>query len=304
MLAGIHNAVVIFNPAAGRLRRRGIARLAEVVAIFRAQGIAAKLCATERPGSATQLARDAVAQGLQLVVVCGGDGTMNEVVNGLAGSQVPMALLPGGTANVLGKELRLAWDLPTAARQIVAGTCRRIALAQAWSTEDVTHARWFLTLAGAGVDADMVYRVNEGLKKRAGVLAYWAAGIQQLTQYSYPLFRVEFDGKRGAGSLLIIGRTRAHGFPVSVTDRADLFGADFELALFRHRTSWRAFVQGCAALVHQLRRLHDVEFHRATEMECTPLNGATIRVQVDGELIGALPMRFRVVPDMLTLVVP
>jgi len=303
-LDSIHDAVIIFNPAAGRLQHGGMDRLIKTVRIFKTAGIAAELQATDSPGSATRLAHAAASHHRQLVIACGGDGTLHEVVNGLAGSKVPLALLPAGTANVLAKELKLSWNLPDAARQIVAGRLQRIALGQAVAENNGDESRYFITLAGAGVDADMVYRVNPALKKKYGVGAYWVAGIQQFLTYPYPLFRATSTEQEMAGSYIALGRTKAHGFPVSITDQANLFGDDFELAVFSNRSNTRAFLHGCAALFGRLRKMRDVHFWRTREIRCVPENGARIHVQADGELIGTLPMTFRVVPDALTLVIP
>jgi YegS/Rv2252/BmrU family lipid kinase len=304
-LLGIREAVIIFNPAAGRLRRgRGLRRLQECVDIFRHSGMAVELQPTATPGSAAHLARAAAQKEGCLVIACGGDGTLHEVVNGLAGSRNPLALLPAGTANVLAKELRLSWHLPTAARQIVAGELRRIALGLAVPEGRGAEARYFITLAGAGVDADMVYRVSEHWKKKLGMGAYWLAGLEQFLTYSYPMFRAISSQGEKVGSYIAIGRTKAHGFPVRITDGADLYSGEFELAVFSHKSQARAFLHGWAALLGRLRKMSDVHFWRTTEVRCAPLNGRRIHVQADGELIGTLPMTFRVVPDALTLVVP
>ena len=149
-----------------------------------------------------------------MVIACGGDGTINEVVNGLAGSQVPMALLPAGTANILAKELGIPWDIPHAARLIPGGDVRRIALGIAYPTErQLTRTpcratgRYFLCVAGAGPDGAIVNGVHEGLKKNAGVLAYWAEGVRQLFSYSFPEMRVRSGGQERKRPSSIVGRT-------------------------------------------------------------------------------------------------
>ncbi|MGH9678332.1 MAG: diacylglycerol/lipid kinase family protein, partial [Candidatus Acidiferrales bacterium] len=114
------------NPTAGGGRR--VPQLDEARRIFREAGIETELQETTEPGEATRLARRCVEQSRQLVVVCGGDGTVNEAVNGLACSQVPLAVLPSGTANVLAKELGLPWNLPRAAKRIAGAPYQRIAL--------------------------------------------------------------------------------------------------------------------------------------------------------------------------------
>jgi YegS/Rv2252/BmrU family lipid kinase len=310
MLDGIHNATLIFNPAAGRLRHRGAEHLQQVLRILREAGIETELRATDAPGSATTLAHAAVKHGRQLILVCGGDGTLNEVVNGVAGTIVPLGLLPAGTANVLAKELGLSWSIPRAAQQLVRGRLRRIALGQAIPEGPRQPAapdgapRYFITLAGAGVDADMVRRVHDSIKKHTGILAYWVAGIQQLTEYRYPLFRARSAENEISAAFLCVGRTKAHGFPVNITTGASLFEDRFEMAAFTYRNSWALLASGLVALVGRLRRSRSAHFWKATELHVEPVNGARILYQVDGELIGPLPVTFRIVPDALTLVVP
>src|SRR5579864_9133366 len=124
----VHSALLIVNPNAGRVRAWGLKRLDSARRILERDGIETELALTDGPGAASGIARDAVAGGRQMVIACGGDGTFNEIVNGLAGSQVPLALLPAGTANVLAKELGIPWDIPRAARLISDGVIRRIAL--------------------------------------------------------------------------------------------------------------------------------------------------------------------------------
>ena len=119
---GITNALLIYNPTSGRRRHRRFAEVEQAVRILKDTGITAELAATEGRGSAKEIARLAVEQGRGMVITCGGDGTINEVINGLARSNVPMALLPAGTANILAKELGIPWDIPHASRLITTGT--------------------------------------------------------------------------------------------------------------------------------------------------------------------------------------
>src|SRR6184192_4569920 len=151
MTAELQNALLIHNPKAGNggsARRR---LLDQARHIFAARGIDAELAETTGPGHATEIAARAAAENRGLVIACGGDGTLNEVVNGLArqqnGHRVPLALLPGGTANILAKELALPWDIPQAAQRLVRGTVREIALGLATPTQEPEKARYFLSVA-------------------------------------------------------------------------------------------------------------------------------------------------------------
>src|SRR5579872_5201184 len=124
----IHDAVIIYNPTSGRRRQRRFVEIEEAARILKQAGINAELSPTTGRNSATAMARQAVAQNRGLVIGCGGDGTINEIINGLAPSKVPLALLPAGTANILAKELGIPWDIPAAAKLITESVPRRIAL--------------------------------------------------------------------------------------------------------------------------------------------------------------------------------
>src|ERR1700690_4352267 len=124
----IKDALLIYNPTSGSRRHRRFEEIEHGVRLLKDAGIKVELAPTTGPDTATKIARQAVEQRRGMVIACGGDGTINEIVNGLARSQVPMALLPAGTANILAKELGVPWDIPRAARLIPGGDIRRIAL--------------------------------------------------------------------------------------------------------------------------------------------------------------------------------
>src|SRR6267154_3304135 len=224
------DAVLIVNPQAGGGRK--MRQLDEARRIFRESGIETELQNTSAPGEATEFARRAVSQSRQLVIVCGGDGTVNEAVNGLALSQVPMAVLPAGTANVLAKELSIPWNLPRAAKLLIHSHYRRIALGLATPEKSSGEPRYFLSVAGAGADGALVSAVRPEIKLKAGILAYWQEGFRQLTRYDFPMFRTSMAGNAIDidASLVIVGRTKHYGGPFKITTEADLMQPEFELA--------------------------------------------------------------------------
>ena len=194
MSTDLQNALLIHNPNAGgggksRQRTLDIARN-----IFAHRGIHSELAETRGPGHATEIAARAAQENRGLVIACGGDGTLNEVINGLAahqnGHRVPLALLPGGTANILAKELDLPWDIPSAAEKLVRGTVKEIALGLATPLEQPEKKKYFLSVGGAGPDGMIVYSLDLGLKARVGILAYWLGGAREVFRYKFPLFRV------------------------------------------------------------------------------------------------------------------
>lgn len=290
------NAALIYNPLSGRLRWKRQRDLDRATHLLDAYGIRIVRIPTTGAGSATALAREQVAAGRDLIIACGGDGTVNEVVNGMAGSRVPLALLPAGTGNVLAKELGLPWDIWRAAEYIPAGEVRRIALGRAGE-------RYFICMAGVGVDANIVYRLSVKTKLSLGMLAYWIESFRQLLAYEFPLFSVRVEGQSFQAALLIVSRTKNYGGPVQLTRRADLFSDEFEVCLFQRRNRFLYLLYFLALQMGLLERFRDVRFLRTRRVEAQPGN-QRIQVQVDGELAGALPMDFVIVPEALSLLVP
>lgn len=304
MLDGIDNALLIHNPVAGRHRRRRARDLAAACRLLGEAGIRVEIADTSRPGEASTFARKAASDSCGMVIACGGDGTINEIANGLVGSKVPLAILPAGTANVLGNELDLPWNIPAAARLIPTGRLRRIALGLIRSNPPEGTERYFVCVAGAGVDGSMVHRVNARLKDATGTLAYWFSGFQHLFTYPLARFSVEADGQCILSPQVIVGRTRHYGGPFQITPGADLFSDRFELAIFTFRNRFRFPVHLVSNWSTRLRRPGDVHFIKATRLTCQPEPGSTVYVEIDGEPAGKLPVEFEVVPDALTLVVP
>jgi diacylglycerol kinase (ATP) len=310
MHEGIHDALLIYNPTSGGRRHRRFQEVEQAGRILNDAGIATELAPTTAMGSAKDIARQAVQQRRGMVIACGGDGTVNEIVNGLAGSEVPMALLPAGTANILAKELQIPWDIPRAARLIPDGAIRRIALGLAIpmngsdSAEMPAAGRYFISVAGAGPDGAIVNAVNPALKKRAGVLAFWAEGARQLVRYDFPEMRVRSSGQDHLASILVVGRTVNYGGPFKITTGANLFEDSFEFLTNSTRSRLRYMACLPALWLGKLRSMKGIAAWKHSEVICESANGAMVYAQVDGEAVGSLPLIFRIVPNALSLVTP
>ena len=300
----IRDALLIVNPTAGRARALHSGPLERARKILAQQRIESEVAPIDGPGSGRELARRAVRDRRQMVIVCGGDGTLNEVVNGLAGSTVPLALLPAGTANVFAKELGLPWNIERAASLVGGSRFKRIALGHVTSAELGGDGRYFLSLAGAGPDGVMVRAVNQSLKDRTGTIAFWIEGFRQLAVYRFPRFRVNFDNESCEATLIVAGRTKHYGGPIQITTGADLYGNDFELMLCSTNSRWKYLSYVPLLLAQRLRGTRDIRFVRAKELRCEPIDAEPIWVQVDGEPAGRLPADFQIVRDALTLAVP
>ncbi len=308
MTTEIHNALVIHNPNAGNGGRGRRGTLDEARRIFAAGGIQTELAETMKAGDATEIAQRASDEGRQLVIACGGDGTLNEIVNGLAGQKnghrVPLALLPGGTANVLAKELNLPWDIPSAAEKLVHGEVREISLGLATPLDEPAKKKYFLSVAGAGPDGMIVYAIDLDLKARVGILAYWWQGAREALRYKFHHFRVTARGKKIDASLVVIGRTKHYGGPFKITTDADLYEDQFELMTLTTRSGLRYLSYLPTLWMGKLRGTAGVHFWKADQVLCEPLDDSPIYAQVDGEPLARLPVEFKIVPRALKLLVP
>jgi diacylglycerol kinase (ATP) len=308
MTADLQNALLIHNPNAGNSGHRRRRLLDQARHIFATRGIDADLAETTGPGHATEIATRAAAENRGLVIACGGDGTLNEIVNGLAahqnGHRVPLALLPGGTANILAKELDLPWDIPKAAEKLVHGTVKEIALGLATPLEQPEKKKYFLSVAGAGPDGRIVYSIDLGLKSRVGILAYWWAGVREIFRYKFPHFRVVSGSRKIRASLIIVGRTQNYGGPFKITTEADLFEDQFEILTLATQSGLRYLSYLPSLWLNKLRGTPGVEFFKSDSVVCEPLDANPIYAQVDGEPLSRLPVEFRIVPRVLKLLVP
>lgn len=237
-----------------------------------------------------------MARGADLVLVLGGDGTINEAANGLIPSRVPLAVLPGGTANVLCNELGLGNRIERAVERL--GTCieRRIAVGRVCGGSE---PRYFLMMGGVGLDATIVANVNPLWKAKAGKLAYWAAGFPQFFR-SVTQFQVRVNGEQCQCGFALASRVRNYGGDMQIAGGASLLSNDFEVVLFHGSNPLRYSAYMTAVLLRQAQSMPGVRTVRAQRIEFS----GDAHVQFDGEYGGRLPASFEIVPDALTLLMP
>jgi diacylglycerol kinase (ATP) len=289
--------VLIYNPAAGEFRRNPERFLQRTTAALARASLAPRLIATCEAGDATKRAREALAQGADLLLVLGGDGTINEVANGMVGSDTPLGILPGGTANCLAVEIGLGTRLEEAAERLVQSAPRSIALGRIhYRGADPRH---FLLMCGAGFDGRVVYDVHSGLKRAAGKLAYWVAGFAQVVR---PVEQIEVrvHGVAHACGFMLASRIRNYGGDLEIARGASLLRRDFEMVLFEGssplRYAW--YMLGVAAKsVQNMPGVHTLHTRRA---EIT----VPCHLQVDGEYLGRHTAVVDIVQDALRLLIP
>lgn len=296
----LHRIGIIYNPYAGGLKGPKRARLDAAVEVFRKAGRHVELFPTPGPNKAGELAREA-AENCDLVLAAGGDGTINEAINGLVGSQVAFGALPAGTANVLANEVGLSNRPDRAASQLLHAAPTRIALG---AYDRPGHARrHFALMAGVGLDARIVYELDLDLKARLGKLAYWHGGIRQLGR-PVPQFSIRVNGDTYSASFALVTRVRNYGGDFEIAKKVRLTDSDFEVVIFQNR-EWHDYLRFFGAVVtNKLYSTPGVTIRRASEVWVTSPEDSRIYVQVDGEPIGNIPASIFTVPDALTLLIP
>jgi YegS/Rv2252/BmrU family lipid kinase len=312
----MRKVILLYNPIAGKNRERRRADVEAAAQVLRASGVEAQAVETRAPGSAGEQAREAAAEGYDTVLACGGDGTIHDVVQGLAGTDTPLGVIPLGTGNSLGNELRLSRNPVRAARTILSSEPRRIALGKLEYPERATgrqSARYFIVIAGAGVDARMLYQMNVAAKQRQGMAAYYGEALHLFLTHRFQRFEVEWSDRQGeahrAGVTQIMAvRLRQFGGILRwLAPDAALESDDLQLVLFRTASRASYCLYLLRALLQQRWKTPGVDLVCAREAVCRPIAGepsSNIYAEADGELLGGLPVRFSTVPKALTLLVP
>lgn len=294
------NAYLVYNPSAGKFNRERGQLLQRTIEALRSHGHRVTPVPTAAPRDATAIARDCVAKGAQLVIAAGGDGTINEVANGLVGTDVPMAILPAGTANVLAVEMEIGTRIVEAAGRLHEWIAERISVGLISNESEKRH---FVMMAGAGLDAMIVYNIDATLKAKFGKASYWMAGFSQLGKM-FPEFEVRTNGLRLQCSFALASRVRNYGGDLWIARGASLFSDDFELVLFEGPQSLPYMRYLFGVLTGRLADMSGVRVLRADSIQLQSPTDAGIYVQVDGEFVGRLPATLSIVPRALTLLVP
>ena len=296
----IRKATLIANPKTGRYASRRMRPVQALASQLESLGIKVDLRLTGGPGEATEIAARAARNGSSDIIVAGGDGTINEAIQGLTGTKARLGIIPRGTGNVLARELGLPLDDEQAAVVAAKGKSRRIYLGLAIN-ETTQESRHFVLMAGIGLDASVVRRVQPSLKKRIGKGAFWISGLSHLATWNPRPFTLEIDGRTYTATFATIGKSAKYGGDLAITPGASLDLREFEVCIIQ-TTSRIRYLQLLSYAMREgmPRDKAEVQFVRAVSVKAY----GDAQVQVDGELLGHLPMRFEIAPHSLDVIVP
>lgn len=296
----VRKVTLISNPKTGRYGSRRVRPIQELASQLESTGIAVDLKLTSGPGDATNLAARAARNGSSDVIVAGGDGTINEAIQGLAGTNARLGILPRGTANVLARELGLPLDDQEAIAIAAQGKSRKIYLGLAIN-EATNEKRHFCLMAGIGLDASVVKHVQPALKKRIGKGAFWISGLSHLANWNPRPFTIEIDGDKYTATFATIGKAARYGGDLAITPGARLDQPEFEVCIIVTSSRMRYLRLLSQAMRNGMPRdKPEVCFVNTTNVKAY----GDAAVQIDGELLGHLPMRFEIAPHSLEVIVP
>jgi YegS/Rv2252/BmrU family lipid kinase len=286
---------VIINPAAGQDEPV----LSILNGVFGPAGIFWTVSVTLQSGDASRQAREALENGVDVVAAYGGDGTVMEVATSLFGSPIPLAVLPGGTANVLAQELGIPRDLAAAA-QLAADErtpIRELDIGQAGE-------RYFILRVGAGFEARMVEAATREMKDRFGVLAYSLGAVQALRDSPLVTFKLMLDGKavEAEGTTCLVDNAGGLGLP-GLSHAPDIDVSDGLLDVIVMRDAGiGTLATAAASMLNQPPPPAIVQHWKAREiiLDANPPQP----VQGDGELWGETPIAIKALPHAIRALVP
>jgi len=296
--------LLIANPVSGDARKE--AKIETALAYFAKHGDSVDLVFTEHPGHATSIAREGAARGYDAIIGAGGDGTINEVLNGIVGTPARLGILPWGTGNVFAKEMRISGRIKKQCRLIRKGKAIGLDCGRCGP-------KHFLLMASAGFDAYALQRSGRlPLKGKFGVSAYLFAALGAFSRYKYPEIKVRLDdGTADYGTFVLVSNTRLYGSFFIFNPEADPTDGLLDVFVFRESGPWAlvrlVFRLALRAFIHGLKfpdpyRSLDHGRYRARRVELG--SESEIAMQADGDVVSGIGTIFEAVPEALQVILP
>jgi diacylglycerol kinase (ATP) len=288
-------ALVIVNPVAHNLPSRR--RLEEAAEWLRGEGWDAEWRETGGAGEATELARGAAERGLPLAFVCGGDGTLNEAANGLAGSETALAPIRAGTVNIWAREMGFPRRPRDAVRTAIEGERRRVDLGRA-------DGRLFLLMAGFGLDGAIARRASMRLKGRFGATAYAIAAVREVLRYRSKRVRLRLDEEALETDvlMLIAGNTRNYAGLTQIATEAVADDGLLDVCVYTGKGRLDILLHAARTVLRRHRRSKKVVYRQVRRLELA--SEEPLPVQLDGDAFAGSPATVEVVPGALWVAAP
>lgn len=291
-------ARLIYNPSSGR--EEFTKRLSEILDMFEQAGYETSCHATKGPGDATLAAEIAVQRRFDLIIAAGGDGTLYEVVNGMAErpGRPPLGIIPAGTTNDFARAVGLPIrNIPKACEQIINGVAQPIDIGK-------INDKYFINIAGFGALTDLTYEVPSKLKTVMGQLAYYIKGIEKLPFIRPSQVRIETEYRviEEEIMLFLISNSNSVGGLEKLAPNADLSDGKFDCLIVR-KTTLPDFLRIASRVIKGDHiKEPDVIYFQTKRLKAT--SSANVMINLDGELGGQLPIDFTALPSHIDVIMP
>jgi diacylglycerol kinase (ATP) len=307
----MRRVLLLFNPASGRRSNERLRTIEAIAQALRTRGLDVSTQPTRAPGTATQQAAEAATAGIDTIFACGGDGTIHEVLQGLAfHPNVTLGIIPLGSANALARHLNLSLNPLRAALQQLDYQPQAIPLGQVtFQTPTVEASRYFLVMAGAGPDGALVYNLLSSTKHSLGRLIYYLRAARLFSTHHFSSFDITHTLAAAATTQQAVS-----AMSVRVADLGGLFSPLIRGASLEHphltlsilaapaRLSLPAWFALSWARLHRFNRF--AQTVAADTYTCSAGHTARVQVQADGESLGTTPMTVTLIPNALRLLLP
>jgi len=288
---------IIANPRSGKNAAQKV--IPKAKEFFERNYVDVEVYFTKSSGDATNAAKKAVkSKKYDIIVASGGDGTVNEVVNGIVGQKtdVKFGIIPLGTENVLAQETHIPFNVMDACRVIMGLKSRKMDVGKA-------NDRYFVLMTGIGFDANVMPKVKPILKKLIGGAAYHVAAWNELFKYKHSEMNITIDGKKKVkGSYVVVGNTKLYGAQLKITHLANIYDGLLDVCIFKGKDVFSFIRFAAGAVTKQHLGFPDVEYHKAKKVLVTSKEG--LFGHVDCEILGRTPIRIKVVPKAVDLIIP
>jgi len=285
---------LIANPAASGIRTEKA--IPQITDFFNKSGVGLSLAYTSKPYEAISLAKNSCGQNFDAIVAVGGDGTVNEVVNGIANSQEILGIIPTGSANDFAKGLQIPGQIVEACKSILAIKTRRIDIGK-------VNDRYFINIAGVGLDAQVSEAASRSSFLGKGLLHYTIALAGVLLREHPKEFNLSLDGKtrRLRAWLISVGNGKQFGGGIRIIPTADLSDGQFDICVIKDAKKWRVIYYLPLVIQGKHLNLPDVAVYRAKEVEVRALGCLG---HADGEIMKGDVFKFELIPQALDVIVP
>ncbi len=307
----MRKALLLYNPLSGGRRERRLADVEAAAGIFRDAGIEVKISPTQGAERAQEQTRQAVAEGIDTIFACGGDGTIHDLLQVMVGTTATLGIIPLGTGNTLAHDVRLPLTPVAAAKAALRAQPRRIPVGKV-EYQDFSGNRasaYFTVTVGIGVDAHLFYHLDPQAKRRFGITSYYSKATWLWLTHPLEHFEAEIDGAdRAAVSQLLAVRIRNFGGVLrELAPGASLDRQNLRLVLFRTRSRIAYLRYIIRSLFGAKWKVEGIDLIDADRLECRALpnmQNPRVFVEADGELLGTLPAEISIVPDAVNLLMP